>query len=351
MSSGSVLRVALMSAVLGTLGSLAIASGAFAQGKWERKAPFPDPSEEVLGIAAGGKMYVFAGLAPVWKPKALAYEYDPAVDKWTEKKKMALPSHHVAFAEYQGKIYAFGGFVPPQSGPPAWVPIDNSWEYDPVADNWKALAAMPTRRGAAAAAVVGGKVYVIGGATTPAGTDEPSVLPTRPHLAVGAVEEYDIATSTWRTRRPMPTARNHLLVAAVNGKIYAIGGRLGAAFIGLASDTDVVEEYDPAIDLWQIKARMPTARSALAGGVHGGRIYVAGGEMQDTQKSATFRAFEGYDPATNSWTVLPGMPVSRHGMAGGVTGDQLHLVSGDVQSAGSGLEVSANYHDVFTFGK
>jgi N-acetylneuraminic acid mutarotase len=96
---------------------------------------------------------------------------------------------------------------------------------------------------------------------------------------------------------------------------------------------------------------MPTARSALAGGVHGGRIYVAGGEMQDTQKSATFRAFEGYDPATNSWTVLPGMPVSRHGMAGGVTGDQLHLVSGDVQSAGSGLEVSANYHDVFTFGK
>jgi hypothetical protein len=49
--------------------------------------------------------------------------------------------------------------------------------------------------------------------------------------------------------------------------------------------------------------------------------------------------------------VLPAMPVSRHGMAGGVTGDQLHLVSGDVQSAGSGLEVSAAYHDVFTFGK
>jgi len=38
-------------------------------------------------------------------------------------------------------------------------------------------------------------------------------------------------------------------------------------------------------------------------------------------------------------------------MAGGVTGDQLHLVSGDVQSAGSGLEVSANYHDVFTFAR
>lgn len=343
-------RAAFIKMVLiGILGSLA--STAFAQGKWERKAAFPDPSEEVLGMAAGGKMYVFAGLAPVWKPKGLAYEYDPATDKWAEKKKMALASHHLAFAEYQGKIYAFGGFVPPQSGPPAWVPIDNSWEYDPAADTWKALAPMPLKRGAAAAAVINGKVYVVGGATTPAGTDEPSVLPNRPHLAVGVLEEYDIATNTWRERRPMPTARNHLFAGAVNGKLYAIGGRLGAAFIGLASDTDVVEEYDPAADLWQIRARMPTARSALTGGVYGGRIYVAGGEMQDTQKSATFRAFEGYDPATNSWSVLPAMPVSRHGMAGGVTGNQLHLVSGDVQSAGSGLEVSAGYHDVFTFAK
>lgn len=335
----------------GLMGLLWASTGAFAQGKWERKAPFPDPSEEVLGIASGGKMYVFAGLAPHWQPKGLVYEYDPATDKWTEKKKMALPSHHVAFTEYNGKIYAFGGFVPPRSGPPAWVPIDNAWEYDPAKDTWRALAPMPTKRGAAGAAVVNGKVYVVGGATVPSGTKETAVMPSRPHLAVGTCEEYDIATNTWRERRAMPTARNHLLVAAAGGKVYAIGGRLGAAFIGLASDTDVVEEYDPAEDLWRIRARMPTARSALAGGVYEGRIYVAGGEMQDTHKSATFRAFEGYDPASNTWTVMPPMMVSRHGMAGGVAGNQLHLVSGDVQSAGSGLEVSAPYHDVFTFSK
>src|SRR5579871_1784306 len=344
--------VMLASAVVwSALAGLIIPSAALAQAKWERKAPFPEPAEEVLGIGAGGKMYVFAGLAPVWKPLGLVYEYDPAADKWTKKQPMARPSHHVAFAEYQGKIYAFGGFVLPQSGPPAWVPIDNAWEYDPATDAWKALAPMPTRRGAAAAAVIDGKAYVVGGATVPTGTNEPAVAPGRPHLAVGTLEEYDIATNTWRERRPMPTARNHLLAGAVGGKLYAIGGRIGAAFIGLASDTDVVEEYDPASDLWRIKARMPTPRSALAGGVYEGRVYVAGGEMQDMQKSATFRAFEGYDPASNTWTVMPPMPVSRHGMAGGVAGNQIHLVSGDVQSAGSGLEVSANYHDVFTFAK
>ena len=109
------------------LSCIAAAPSAFAQAKWEKLAPFPEPSEEILGAAAGGKMYVFAGLIPIWKPKGLVYEYDPANNQWTKKKPMALPSHHVAFTEYHGKIYAFGGFVYPTSGPAAWVPINNAW--------------------------------------------------------------------------------------------------------------------------------------------------------------------------------------------------------------------------------
>ena len=38
---------------------------------WARRAPFPEPSEELYGIASGGRLYVFGGLAPGWKPKAL----------------------------------------------------------------------------------------------------------------------------------------------------------------------------------------------------------------------------------------------------------------------------------------
>jgi len=75
--------------------------------KWVKLAPFPEAGEELYGITAGGNLYVFGGLAPGWKPRALVYEYDPASDKWTKKKPMALPSHHVALAELNGKIYAF----------------------------------------------------------------------------------------------------------------------------------------------------------------------------------------------------------------------------------------------------
>jgi N-acetylneuraminic acid mutarotase len=95
---------------------------------------------------------------------------------------------------------------------------------------------------------------------------------------------------------------------------------------------------------------MPTPRSAVAWGVHGGRIYVAGGEYQDDKLMAAFRALEAYDPATNTWAVLPRMPTPRHGLAGAVVGNRLHLVSGDVQSAGiPGMHLHADAHDAFEF--
>src|SRR6266404_3143769 len=186
--------------VLVLVACIAATPAAHAQAKWVRLAPFPEPAEEILGAAAGGKMYVFAGLAPVWKPMGMVYEYDPASNQWTKKKPMALPSHHVAFTEYHGKIYAFGGFVYPTSGPAAWVPINNAWEYDPATDTWKALAPMPSKRGSPVAAAVGDKIYVIGGAGLPPGSTDMAVSPTTPHASVGTVEEYDPESNTWRVR-------------------------------------------------------------------------------------------------------------------------------------------------------
>src|SRR5262249_45392003 len=208
---------------------------------------------------------------------------------------------------------------------------------------------MPTRRGAAMAAAAGGRLYVVGGASTHPGSGEPSVHPARPHRALDTVEEYDPATGAWRTRSPMPTARNHAAIGVVRGRIYVIGGRIGAAFISVASNTDVVEEYDPTADQWgTVKARMPTPRSAVAWGVHGGRIYVAGGEFQDDRLMAAFRALEAYDPAANAWTVLPRMPVPRHGLAGAGVGSRLHLVGGGGPAAGvAGMHLHSDSHDAF----
>jgi len=309
---------------------------------WVQSAPFPEASEEVLGATAGGKLYVFAGLAPGWKPRAMVFEFDPASNQWAKKRPMRLPSHHVAFATLNNKIYAFGGFTSPESGPPAWNPINNAWEYDPATDEWKELAPMPTRRGAAAAGVANGKIYVTGGANSLSGVTENGIHPARPHNVVQVVEEYDPAANTWKTVRPLLLARNHHVAVGVGDKIYVIGGRVGSAFIsGTSNNVDLVEMYDPAANLWMPRTRMPTARSAIGAGVYNNQILVAGGEGQDQRLLAAFKAVEAYDPVLNRWQILPSMPHPRHGLAVGAIGNRLYTVSGDGQSAGSGVDHSA----------
>src|ERR1700751_1006366 len=270
---------------------------------------------------------------------------------------MPRAPHHAAIAAANGKLYVIGGFVPPKDTQiptgGAWEPIADVWQYDPATDSWQSLAPLPTKRGAAVAVEVGGKIYVIGGATTVADSKDPYFTFFGPSLVLTTNEVFDPATNKWESRKPMSVARNHAYAAAVNGKIYVIGGRTGHAFILSATNTDVVEEYSPVSDMWSApKERMPTPRSGGAWGTDGRRIYVAGGEVTTKELVGAFRAVEAYEPATNSWISLPPMPMPRHGIAGAVIGNEFHLVSGMIQSAGAlsfldpRLEVHTGQHDV-----
>jgi N-acetylneuraminic acid mutarotase len=324
------------------MASLVLATTALAQmptSPWKKGAPFPEPDEELYGVAANGKLYVIGGWGD-GKARGVNYEYDPATDKWTKKQPMPRPAHHAALAAVNGKIYAFGGFVAPATTAvplgAAWEPIDNAYEFNPATDSWKPLPPLPGKRGSAIAAEVGGKIYVIGGATTMEGAKEPFFTAFGPARVLGTNDVYDPATNKWESRQPMSVARNHAFSGVVNGKIYVIGGRTGHGFILSATNTNVVEEYDPVSNMWSIpKERMPTARSGGASGTDGRRIYVAGGEVTTTALVGAYRAVEAYDPATNSWTSLPSMPMPRHGVAGAVIGNRFHLVSGMIQSAGA----------------
>ena len=347
-------------AIVAVIASLVVATSALAQmptSPWKKGAPFPEPDEELYGVAVNGKLYVIGGWGD-GKARGVNYEYDPATDRWTKKSPMPRPAHHAAVAAVNGKIYAFGGFVAPANTAipvgAAWEPIADAWEFNPATDSWKPLAPLPGKRGAAVAAEVGGKIYVIGGATTMEGSKDPFFTAFGPARVLGTNDVYDPATNKWESRNPMSVPRNHAFSGAVNGKIYVIGGRTGHGFILSATNTDVVEEYDPASNMWSIpKERMPTARSGGASGTDGRRIYVAGGEVTTTELVGAFRAVEAYDPATNSWMTLPSMPMPRHGVAGAVIGNRFHLVSGMIQSAGAltfldpTLSTHTAMHDIF----
>ena len=160
------------------IASVAFVTTALAQmptSPWKKGAPFPEPDEELYGVAANGKLYVMGGWGD-GKARGANYEYDPATDKWTKKQPMPRPAHHAALAAVNGKIYAFGGFVAPATTAiplgAAWEPIADAWEFNPATDSWKPLAPLPGKRGSAIAAEVGGKIYVIGGATTMEGSKD-----------------------------------------------------------------------------------------------------------------------------------------------------------------------------------
>ena len=162
---------------------------------------------------------------------------------------------------------------------------------------------------------------------------------------------YDPATNTWQTRQTMPTPRSHMFAGAVNGKIYLIGGRVGSMAVTTGSTTDIVEEYDTATDRWgYLKLRMPTPRDSGVVGVYQDRIYVVGGQSITAINNSVSRALEAYDPATNTWTALPNLPLARHGQGGGVIGNRFHIVSGHITAAFSGGEpLNVPAHDAFEF--
>ena len=240
-------------AIVAVIASLVVATSALAQmptSPYKKGAPFPEPDEELYGVTVNGKLYVIGGWGD-GKARGVNYEYDPATDVWTKKSPMPHPAHHAALAAVNGKIYAFGGFVAPANTAipvgAAWEPVADAWEFNPATDAWKPLAPLPGKRGSAIAAEVGGKIYVIGGATTMEGSKDPFFTAFGPARVLGTNEVYDPATNKWESRNPMSVPRNHAFSGVVNGKIYVIGGRTGHGFILSATNTDVVEEYRPRI--------------------------------------------------------------------------------------------------------
>ena len=173
-------------------------------------------------------------------------------------------------------------------------------------------------------------VYVFDGSTWAAGprlplpVDHPSAaaLDDRVYLAGGHSNGRDSArlfrldSDHWTELASMHYARGgHALVAAA-GKLYAIGGNDSRANVAPA------EAYDPASNTWAVLPALPAARNHVSGFVAGGAPCVAGGRYPTTARVDCF------DPAAGTWSRLPNLPQVTSG--GGATA----FVSGDVVMTG-----------------
>ena len=233
---------------------------------------------------------------------------------WNPLTPMPTARSDLGVAVVDGKIYAIGGL----SGD---SPVSNNEQYDPVANSWTVEMPMPTARSGFAIAAYNEKIYVIGGKVG--------------NGFVGNNEVYDPSTNTWETKSSMPTPRSDLTATAVNDKIYLIGGKEYSNTNPYAAQSNINEVYDPANDSWITKTSIPTAVYGYGSAAINEKIYIVGGSQTVTsqqQSGASVDANQVYDPQANNWTSAANLPSSTS--FGAVAATQNYLAPARLYLAG-----------------
>lgn len=279
---------------------LIAASVAFPQGdpgRWISRGATPNARGEIGGAVLGNKIYILGGIGGSTGGYREAYAYSPAENSWQEVAAMPVGLHHPNVGAFDGKLYVLGGCdhgplggSAPNGSP--WIGSRHSLVYDPGLNRWDRIKPIPHSTAAGGVAVVGGRLFVIGGVDTNG-------------IVLNRVQEFDPATDTWRERAPMPTAREHIGIAVLDSLIYVVAGRLrGTGGISVTN----FEVFSPARNAWDTLPNLPTSRSGLAFVAARERLYAMGGEwpgMRDVN--------EEYDPKGKTWRSVEKMPAARHG--------------------------------------
>src|SRR5215212_10176246 len=141
-------------------------------------------------------------------------------------------------------------------------------------------------------------------------------------LILTAALAGDVKADRWRDRAPLPMEMSHAGVAALNGKVYVVGGFLRNVHL-YAQPYGF--EYDPARNSWRTLPWMKAARGSVSVVALNGRIHAIGGRGIDR---LTVGTHEIYDPATNRWTEAAPLPQPRdHAPAAAIDG-RIHILGG-----------------------
>lgn len=304
---------------------------------WSIGQNMPTARNELTAVELNNKIYAMGGedKATGGGQKDIVEVYDLTEQKWIVGKvsPMPLPLDHTASAVFDGKIYVVGGFIENK------IPTDRVFVYDPEINKWKEVKSLPSPIGGALSAeFINGILYIVGGLNSS-------------HIPVNTNYAYDPKTDTWTIKSPMPTARHHLASAALDNKLYAIGGRILGDGVpsedmeATLTNFNRVEVYDPQTDTWKESQHMLTKRSGFAAASSGGSIYVFGGQQVGGEDT---NSVEKYDPITDKWTFETPMPSARIGMTAVPVEDKIYVLGGQMVTD-SGL-VPVDLNEIFHIG-
>jgi N-acetylneuraminic acid mutarotase len=173
---------------------------------------------------------------------------------------------------------------------------------------WEVVAEGPKRTGLALVAHAG-KLYRIGGWEAKNRKGEEQSLHSQADFA-----RFDAKSGQWQTLPPLPSGRSSHDAAVLDGKLYVVGGwRMFGPGNGEWHSTALVCDLAQDQPQWHEIAAPPFTRRALAVAGHQGKLYAIGG-MDDSNDTTT--SVSVYDPQSNVWASgpkLPGKPIDGFG--------------------------------------
>ena len=234
-------------------------------------------------VSTGDAIYAIGGTGEGGQPVLEIERFDG--NQWRDETRLPGEGLNATAAAVIGRrIFVIGGFKTTTN-----VPSSDVLVYDIDEHRWSTAASLAEPRGGHAAAVLDGRIHIIGGGNS------------RSTLANHS--EYDPTTNRWTERAPLSRSRGSPAAVAYNGKLYSIGGRSGPGDFG------DVEIYDPASDSWS-KGPSIDPRGTAGAAVYCGRIYLFGGESQ--ARKTTLDEVLQFDSATAAWLSATPMRTPRN---------------------------------------
>ncbi len=185
---------------------------------WEEIAPMPSARAAGAAVArAGGgptdllspQIYVVGGASSAGL-QASTFMYDSLLKRWETFADIPTPRDHLAAAWLGDRLCAVGGRTLSMSRNLPALECFLPPSLSATSGTWERLTAAPTARGGVGAAVVGDRLFFIGG-EAPQGTFK-------------EVDIYDSVAKSWSRGPDLPTARHGIGVVAFGTMIFVLTG-------------------------------------------------------------------------------------------------------------------------------
>ena len=240
---------------------------------------------------------------------------------WTEGADAPLARFEGQSAVVGGKLYIVGGYTDGSVVPKTF----EADVYDPATDTWEQLPDMPRPITHAGTVADDTNIYFAGGVV---GSDDPKGE-SQKIPATTEVWRFDAESEVWSVMPPLPEPRGAGALALLDDTLHFFGGTGEDRFQEVGDHWALALEGDEG---WYELAPLPFPANHLAGVTIDGFIYAVGGQTGHNETLQTQNRVQVYDPEFDGWFEVEPLPRSL-GHIGNATFEldgYIYVVGGEV---------------------